>query len=151
MTAGVNAFFESYRAAFDTLDARAVAAHFAVPSMLIDDRVYTWATEDDVIADIEKLLAMYRSSGYAGATCEIANSLPQGDVGVTANVYWTIARRNGPPWRFHTGYTLRRFGDDWKIVLCVACEERSACGSAPHGQVKLRFAESRLSRPGALH
>ncbi len=128
MTAGITAFFDSYRAAFDALDARAVAAHFAVPSMLIDEKAYTWATEADVIADIEKLLTLYRNSGFVSATYEVANSLPQGEDGVTANLFWTITRRSGLPWRFHTGYTLRRFDDQWKIVLCIAYEERSARG-----------------------
>lgn len=128
MTAGIVTFFESYRAAFDRLDARGLAAHFAVPSMLIDEQAYTWASEADVIADIEKLLTLYRNSGFVNATYEIANSLPQGDDGVTANLFWTIARRSGLPWRFHTGYTLRRFDGAWKIVLCIAYEERSARG-----------------------
>jgi ketosteroid isomerase-like protein len=126
MTAGITAFFESYRAAFDALDARAVAAHFAVPSMLFDEKAYTWGSQDDVIADIERLLTLYRNSGFVSATYEVANSLPQGDAGVTANLYWTITRRSGAPWRFHTGYTLRRLDDQWKIVLCIAYEERSA-------------------------
>ncbi len=128
MTAGITAFFDSYRAAFDALDAHGVAAHFAVPSMLIDEKAYTWASQDDVIADVQKLLTLYRNSGFVSATYEVANSLPQGEDAVTANVYWTIARRSGAPWRFHTGYTLRRFDDQWKIVLCIAYEERSARG-----------------------
>jgi ketosteroid isomerase-like protein len=130
MTAGITTFFESYRAAFDALDARAVAAHFAVPSMLFDEKAYTWATEEDVHADIQKLLTLYRDSGFVSATYEVANTLPQGDDGVTANLFWTITRSSGAPWRFHTGYTLRRLDNQWKIVLCIAYEERSARGSA---------------------
>ncbi len=129
MTAGITAFFDSYRTAFDALDAAAVAAHFAVPSMLIDEKAHTWASQDDVIADVQKLLTLYRNSGFVSATYEVANSLPQGEDGVTANLYWTIARSSGTPWRFHTGYTLRRFDEQWKIVLCIAYEERSARGA----------------------
>jgi hypothetical protein len=129
MTAGITAFFDSYRIAFDSLDASAVAAHFAVPSMLIDEKAYTWASAEDVIADVQKLLTLYRNSGFVSASYEVANSLPQGEDGVTANVYWTITRRSGAPWRFHTGYTLRRFDEAWKIVLCIAYEERSARGA----------------------
>lgn len=121
-------FFDSYRAAFDALDARAVAAHFAAPSMLIEDKAHVWMTADEVAANMERLLALYRDNGYAGASYEIESSMPQGDAAVTANLIWTIARQGGAPWRFRTSYTLRWVDDVWKIVLCIAYEERAARG-----------------------
>ena len=126
MNSELQAFFDSYRAAFDRLDAAAIAAHFAVPGMLIDGVPRIWLQQADIVANMDKLVALYRDGGYAGASFVIEGRLPQGEDGATVNIAWTIARHDAVPWRFRTGYTLHRFADGWKIVLCTAYEERAA-------------------------
>ncbi|MCW0235837.1 MAG: hypothetical protein OJJ21_19725 [Ferrovibrio sp.] len=127
MNSELQAFFDSYRAAFDRLDAAAIAAHFAVPGMLIDGAPRVWTRPEDILANMVALVALYRDGGYAGASCSLAELLLQGADNAVANLVWTVARREGlAPWRFRTGYTLHRFADGWKIVLCTAYEERVA-------------------------
>jgi len=67
----VNAFFESYRAAFERLDAPAIADHFAYPGHITSDTgeivLVPITTKHEWIGQIERLLTMYRAVGFASA------------------------------------------------------------------------------------
>ncbi len=68
---GVNAFMESYRAAFERLDAPAIADHFAYPSHITSDTgeivLIPVAAKYDWIGKLEQLLGMYRAIGVTSA------------------------------------------------------------------------------------
>jgi ketosteroid isomerase-like protein len=125
----VDRFFKLYAAAFNSGDAAAVARHIAAPALLIERTAITlWSSEADVLAAMQRLLAFYRANGFASARCTIDRLLEQGHDNAVAHVFWTIERKDAPAWRFHTGYNLRRFGEDWRIVVCTAYEEAAARG-----------------------
>lgn len=67
----VTGFFESYRLAFERLDASAIADHFAYPSQMTSDTgeivLLPVVTKPDWTRQIEQLLAMYRAIGFASA------------------------------------------------------------------------------------
>ena len=67
----VKGFFESYRAAFERLDALAIADHFAYPSHISSDAgeivLLPISGKQDWIASIEHLLGMYRAIGFSSA------------------------------------------------------------------------------------
>lgn len=67
----VNAFFESYRAAFERLDAPAIADHFAYPSHITSDTgeivLVPIPAKQDWTGEIEGLLGMYGAIGFGSA------------------------------------------------------------------------------------
>jgi len=70
-TPSVNAFFESYRAAFERFDAPAIVDHFAYPSHVTSDTGETVlmavAGRQDWIVQIERLIGMYRAIAVSSA------------------------------------------------------------------------------------
>ncbi len=118
-------FFDSYRAAFDALDAAAIAGHYSVPSVLQDaNGAVVWNTPAEVLANMEELVERYRSDGYDHATAESHHVIAIGRDAAFVDVSWTIHRAEGAaPRQFHTAYNLRRVEDGWRITVCTAYEE----------------------------
>jgi ketosteroid isomerase-like protein len=124
----IDRFFASYRAAFDRLDAAAIAAHYAVPSILCTPtgRV-AWTDPAAVIENMRQVCERYRAGGYRHASWETVVDGARGASHATVDLLWTVEREGGlPPWRFRTGYELQRVDGAWRIVLCVAYEEGDA-------------------------
>jgi hypothetical protein len=67
--AGVQAFLDSYRAAFEAYDADAAADHFLLPSFITSDAepvaLMPMATHADCRAGIAQVLALHRKLGVA--------------------------------------------------------------------------------------
>jgi ketosteroid isomerase-like protein len=117
-------FFASYRDAFNNGDPAAVARHFAAPCLLLERETTVWATSEEALQAMIRLLAFYRESGAERAQFVVEGVLPQGDNAAVANVAWTIERsERRESWKFHTGYNLRRSDGKWLIVCCTAYEE----------------------------
>jgi ketosteroid isomerase-like protein len=120
----VEQFFASYRDAYNSGDAAAVARHIAVPSLLVQQETTLWATDEQLHQAMSELVAFYARSGFASAHFTVERLLPQGESHAAADVAWTIERSEGRPiWRFRTGYNLRRNEGVWRIVCCTAYEE----------------------------
>lgn len=82
-----------------------------------------WATDADVLAAMERLVAFYRSKGFTSASFAIDRLLPQGVDDAVVELIWTIERTGWTPWHFRTGYNLHRSDGQWRIVVCTAYEE----------------------------
>jgi hypothetical protein len=125
----VTAFFESYNAAFDRLDADAVTALWHTPSGIrLGERMTWWAEREPMHANMVALCELYRKAGYARARHAIESHVPLGKDGAFVNVAWVLERSDGSELqRFHTGYNLQRFADDSgqaiRVVHCTAFEE----------------------------
>ena len=120
----VERFFASYRDAFNSDDSAAVARHVAVPCLLVERELTLWSTPDQVLQAMTRLLTFYRESGAGQAHFVIEGLLPQGEVGVVANVAWTIDQSEGRDgWNFRTGYNLRRHEEEWRIVCFTTFED----------------------------
>jgi ketosteroid isomerase-like protein len=121
----LTAFFESYRDAFNQLDASAVARHFHTPSMLISGQGrVVWTTPDEVLANMQALVAHYRADGFARATFEPRDVLAFGDNAVV-DIGWTIDRTGElAPRRFGTAYHLQHADAGWLVAVCTAYEEQ---------------------------
>jgi hypothetical protein len=118
-------FFASYAAAFDRLDPEAIAAHYAVPSLLCTNagRV-AWTDAAAVVENMRRLCQAYRRAGYQHASYEVVSALARGDMHAVVDVLWTVERADGlPSWRFRTGYDVQRQANEWRIAVCVAYEE----------------------------
>jgi ketosteroid isomerase-like protein len=124
----LQAFFDSYREAFDRLDADAVARHYHVPSMLIDgDTCLIWTTEDQVLSNMRALTDHYRSDGFDHATFEARDVIQLHRDSAIVDISWVIDRAGAPAKRqFGTAYNLKRDEHGWRITVCTAYEERAA-------------------------
>ena len=117
----VSAFFDSYRTAFERLDAPAIADHYTYPSHVTSDTgeivLISLATKQDWIAKIEHLLGMYRAIGFSSARAldvaatELSPQLAQ------VIVHWVLYDRAGRLlYDFDATYTLAGINDAWRIA-----------------------------------
>jgi hypothetical protein len=118
-------FFASYVEAFDRLDPDAIAAHYAVPSMLCTNAAcVVWTNAAAIVENMRQLCQAYRRAGYRRASYEAVAAVARGDAHAVVDLEWTVERDAAlPRWRFRTGYDVMRQANGWRIVLCVAYEE----------------------------
>ncbi len=127
----VAAFFERYRAAFDSLDGDAVADLWQTPCAIASSHAadahagLTWWHDDAPMRDnMRALCEVYRRSGYARATFELRGITPMGAHHAFADVAWTLHRADGSLLQaFRTGYQLMRGENGLRVLLCIAHDE----------------------------
>ncbi len=125
MAPDLERLFASYVSAFDRLDPEAIAAHYALPSMLCTNtgRV-VWPDAAAIVENMRQVCEAYRGAGYRHASYEIVSVAERGTAHAVVDLMWTVERGGRlTPWRFRTGYDLQRQANEWRIVLCVAYEE----------------------------
>jgi hypothetical protein len=116
----VDAFFESYRAAFERFDAPAVADHFAYPSHITSDAqeitLTPIAAKADWVRGIERLLDMYRVIGLTSARVLDLTLYELSPRLVQASVQWEMHDGSGNSlYDFHAIYTLVEINDALRI------------------------------------
>ena len=129
--AEVQAFFETYRAAFNRLDGDAVADHWHTPSAITNSRSgeagaqLTWWIDDAPMrANHRALCDVYRGSGYHHAEFEVIDCISLGTDHAFADVHWTLWQSDGSLLQdFHTSYNLLRTPAGPKVLLVTAYEE----------------------------
>ena len=127
--AEVQAFFETYREAFNRLDGDAVADLWHTPSAIANRgeaaAQLTWWSEDEPMrANHRGLCGLYRGNGYRRAEFEIADCVSLGADHAFANLHWTLWRANNSLQQaFHTGYNLMGTASGPKVLLVAAYEE----------------------------
>src|SRR6266516_7744070 len=119
MRAEIRRFFESYREAFNRLDAEAISRHFWVPSMITTRYGYSvWADVRDIRANMVTLCDRYRARGFVATAFEPGESIDQPPDHAVADLRWTVHRREGrTSVSFRTGYNVRRDAGEWRILL----------------------------------
>lgn len=129
--AEAQAFFESYRDAFNRLDGDAVADLWHTPSGITDNhgpdgaaRLTWWADEAPMRANHRALCDVYAQADYGHAEFSITDHLALGANHALTQVDWTLRRRDASVLqRFATGYQLIRTGRGLRVLLCVAHAE----------------------------
>ena len=109
--AAVDAFFASYRDAFERGDARGIAAHFAYPAHIMSEgdgiELLPVADEDEWRRQIERLLAAYSTIGVASARLRHVTATALSSALVQAVVQWGLHDGAGELlYRFDACYTL---------------------------------------------
>jgi hypothetical protein len=120
-TPSVNAFFESYRTAFERLDATAIADHFAYPSHVTSDAreigLVPVSSKQDWINDIERLLAMYRAIDFGSARVLDLALFELSPRVVQAMVRWALHdTAGGSLYDFQAMYTLVGINETLRIA-----------------------------------
>lgn len=116
----VTRFFESYRLAFERLDASAIADHFTYSSHITSDTgeivLLPVVTKPDWTRQIEQLLAMYRAIGFASARVQNLALTELSPRLLQVVVNWALQDINGSVlYAFHAAYTLAKIDDAFRI------------------------------------
>lgn len=127
----VFAFFDRYRAVFDSLDGDAVADLWHVPCAIGSSHAaaahaeLTWWHDDAPMRDnMRALCEAYRRGGYARATCELRGVTPMGPHHAFADIAWTLHRADATVLQaFRAGYQLMRGEHGLRVLLCIAHDE----------------------------
>lgn len=120
--ANVNVFFESYRVAFERLDAPAIAGHFAYPGHITSDGggpiiVTTIVTKQDWTHQIEQILSMYRKIGFSSARILDMATTTISERLVQVFVRWSLFDRGGRNlYDFEAVYTLANMNGNLRIT-----------------------------------
>ena len=125
------AFFETYRDAFNRLDGKAVADLWHTPSGITDSggadgaaRLTWWPDDAPKRANHIALCNVYRSQDYGRADFRIEQHVPMGRNHAFAHLHWTLKRKGGSLLQqFHTGYQLLRTAQGMRVLLAVAHQE----------------------------
>ena len=125
------AFFESYRDAFNRLDGNAVADLWHGSSGITDSgaagsvaRLTWWNDDAPMRANHIALCAAYRSHHYGRADFTIEQHLALGPNHAFVHLHWTLQRQDGSLLQqFHTGYQLMRTTAGPRVLLAVAHQE----------------------------
>jgi hypothetical protein len=117
----VEAFFQSYRTAFERSDARAITDLFAYPSHVTSDTgeigLLPIVAEDQWIGQIEGLLGMYSRIGVASALVLELGVTPLSPRLYQASVHWAIHDAAGDMlYRFEATYTLAEIDGALRIT-----------------------------------
>jgi hypothetical protein len=129
-SAQAQAFFETYRDAFNALDGIAVAALWHTPSGIAQDGSVTWWADAASMHDnFVALCEVYRQAGFARTEFEVTALHPLGPQFAWADVQWSIYRDdNSVLQRFRTAYhlintDLVHTDPGWRVLLCTAYQE----------------------------
>ena len=132
MTQGeVQAFFETYRDAFNRLDGDAVADLWHTPSGITSTpaaegaaQLTLWTDDAPMRANHHALCDVYRDNGYHHAAFVTGECVSLGTNHAFAHVAWTLSRADGSVLQaFHTGYNLLRTSSGPKVLLATAYQE----------------------------
>ena len=132
------AFFESYRTAFEQLDAAAIADHFAYPCHITSDAgeivLRSIGDQLDWIDKIEQLLGHYRTIGFSSANIRDLAATELSPRLVQTIVHWELHDRAGHVlYDFEAIYTLALINGALRITAIahnellklLACLKRS--------------------------
>ena len=117
----VNAFFDSYRAAFEQRNAAAIADHFAYPGLVISDAdeitLAPIPNRQEWMGRLEQLLGMYRVIEVATAQIVELKLIEVSPRLVIANVHWALQTAAGDRlYDFTAIYTLGQIEGAFRIT-----------------------------------
>lgn len=124
----MNAWCQSYVAAFNNQDAEVIAAHWTFPAVTTQaGRSYAFKSADHFAKNTEILLGFYRAQQVHRVERQVLDvlSLHQGAVSMTvADAMFTEDGTEIVQWQ--AAYVLQRIEGQWKAVMAVADGETDA-------------------------
>jgi ketosteroid isomerase-like protein len=117
--AAVRALLESYRDAFQRLDAAAIADHFAYPSHIIGDEValIQLSNRQDCLAAVEKVVAMHRELEAPSGSIRDLSIVELSPRLTHASLRMEVHGRAGEMlYDFEAAYTLAETRTGWRIA-----------------------------------
>lgn len=124
--AEATAFVEAYAAAFNRLDADAIAAFYDEPACIVDaGTTGVFEARDGIRANMVLLLERYRSLGFVEARADRVETEHLGSTMRQVDVAWTLRVRDGAV-GFGTRYWLVDRGGGPHIAAVLAHDEHAA-------------------------
>lgn len=119
--AALDAFFESYREAYTTLDLESVLGHYNVPLLSVTEEDLFWLTSE---SDLESMMGAYletlRDRDYERGEIDAMSYQFLSERDVVASSAWTRYTTDDDVLeRLGTTYLCRRFEEGWRIVALV--------------------------------
>lgn len=107
----VAAFFDAYRADFESFDAEAIASHFAFPLHVVGDGdpvdVRSVADKDEWLETLTMLLDLYRGFGVTTAVVLDSSAVAIAERVHQASMHWSLRDASDDEvYDFHAVYTL---------------------------------------------
>ena len=126
-----HAFFERYRAAFNALDADAVADLWHTPSCITDSTsdggiaaLTLWVEDPPMRRNMRALCDVYRLNNFSRAEFAFEQHVQLGANHAFVNVAWHLWRKDGSLLQaFRTAYNLVRAARGTKVLMAIAYEE----------------------------
>ena len=102
------AYFDRFARAFEAADADAIAAFFALPTLLTRGGVPTEIADAPALrASIDQLLRVHADADVARIRAAGVVVLEEAEAHTVARVDWSLERRGaGGPWRYATTYVV---------------------------------------------
>ena len=127
----VQAFFDSYRAAFERRDAAAIASHFRFPLHVTGDAGEVTAvaipSAEAWVPQLERLLAVYAQLDVKTAQMREARTTRFSPRLAQTAVHWTLESSAGKViYEFDATYTLATTGESLKITAIAHNEQLRA-------------------------
>jgi hypothetical protein len=121
LAADVKAFFQTYCAAFETLDVEAIADCVAYPSHIVSDgddvTLIAIANRQQCLATMSRVVELHRQLGAPSgrirdlSILELSPRLAQASLRMEV-----LGRASNPLYDFQAAYSLARFSGEWRIV-----------------------------------
>ncbi len=117
----VSAFFDSYRTAFESQDAPAIADHFAYPGHVTSDAgeitLVPIANWQEWIGKLEQLLKLYRVINVGTARVLDLNVTAISPQLAQAHIHWALETATGEHlYDFEAIYTVAQIGSELRIT-----------------------------------
>ncbi|HFC30256.1 MAG TPA: hypothetical protein ENJ44_04345 [Oceanospirillales bacterium] len=111
--------FNGYKQAFDDFDAPAIAAHFQLPSIIVDvDGTQVYDTEKMLLEKFSTNCAAMKNMGYSGSQFKLLNFKKLGDSLLSVDLAWQVQLDSGP-FHFNGNYLCQLLNTDYLIVQAV--------------------------------
>ena len=120
LRSNVRAFFESYQAAFDSIEGERIAALYHIPTVTMRGAgsIHSLQSREELARFFQGVADSYQKDGYAGGSFEEFEVSPIGECSALATMDWEMRRRDGSlirKWR--QSYNLVRAGSSWQILV----------------------------------
>lgn len=120
MPESLHQFFDSYRDAWNSLYGEAIAAHYAIPTHILDGDGYAeYPSQEDLIDKFSANCAAFAALGYAGSRYSESSCIKSGEMGASVDLAWEVDMAEGVR-AFGTTYTCLELNGQWQIVCAIA-------------------------------
>src|SRR5262245_25521109 len=113
-------FFEQYREAWNALDWKWIAEHYAVPSAIADrDGPHVYTTHEELVTKFRRGCQLLQERGFGSASFTVALDYQLGPDAVAVDLDWQIQAGSGPL-AFRTLYVCHNTNAGWRIYAAHA-------------------------------
>ncbi|MFK8050825.1 MAG: hypothetical protein AB8B81_20535 [Halioglobus sp.] len=120
MLSELTEFFTSYRNAWDRFSGADIAAHYRIPTIIMDgDGLSTYTSREELVSKLQTNCDTFKNMGYLNAEFLVGHFHPCGDDAFTIDLGWRVNVASGPV-EYRTAYTCAAVDAQWCIVSAIS-------------------------------